>query len=161
MKPFFVLTFLASLGTALGTAVEVEKRDINAGAQPLSPRAAFRAATRSEIKARDFFECSSGPAPSDADCQTVVNNVLASNGNLLIADNSCVTYSAGTCTGFFCALCQTMATSTDFIANQLSSAEALCVAGGQAGTVVGDSAPQWSAGFVQSGQGLPNYNDIC
>lgn len=59
MKPFFVLTLLASLGTGLSAAVEVEKRDINAGAQALSPRAAFRAATRSEIKARDFFECSS------------------------------------------------------------------------------------------------------
>jgi len=43
---------------------------------------------------------------------------------------------------------------------QLDTVDGLCVAGGQAGTIVGESAPQYEVGFIRSGGGLPNY-DVC
>jgi hypothetical protein len=74
--------------------------------------------------------------------------------------NACLTFVYKTCKGFFCALCETLATTTDFIGNQLDSAEALCVADGAPGTIVGEDTPQWDAGFVRAADGLPTY-DVC
>ncbi|KAL7624673.1 hypothetical protein AAE478_006243 [Parahypoxylon ruwenzoriense] len=113
-----------------------------------------------------FYECrDSNPAPSDADCSRIIDEVYALGGqSLIIAPNACLLFQYGTCWGFFCALCQgqQLTTDTDFVAAQLSSAEALCVAnGGQVGTIVGDDAPQWQAGFVYRGQSLPDYYDVC
>jgi hypothetical protein len=53
-----------------------------------------------------------------------------------------------------------MDTTTDFIANQLNSAEALCTSDGYDGAVVSQDAPQWDAGFVSQNEGLPTY-DVC
>jgi hypothetical protein len=53
-----------------------------------------------------------------------------------------------------------MQTTTDFIANQLNTAEALCVSGGKDGTIVSERLPQWDAGYVHSTEGLPTY-DVC
>ncbi|KAI1095256.1 hypothetical protein F5B19DRAFT_372259 [Rostrohypoxylon terebratum] len=117
---------------------------------PISPRAA-----------NDFYECrNSSPAPGDSDCNNIIDEVFALDQAITIASNACLTFQYGTCWGFFCSLCQTLSTDTEFIGNQLISAEALCVANGQVGTIVSRDAPQWEAGFVYQGAGLPNY-DVC
>ncbi|KAB5585224.1 hypothetical protein GE09DRAFT_19065 [Coniochaeta sp. 2T2.1] len=115
---------------------------------------------RRQAAAADFFECGNGPAPSDADCQVVIDQVLSSGETLVVNANSCLVFSYKTCQGFFCSLCETLATTTDFVGNQLDSAEALCVADGQPGTVVGTDPPQWDAGLLRVGEGLPSY-DVC
>ncbi len=79
---------------------------------------------------------------------------------LIIAPNACLLFQFGTCWGFFCSLCEQLSTDTDFVANQLISTEALCVAGGQSGTIVGTDAPEWEAGFIYQGGSLPTY-DVC
>ena len=110
-----------------------------------------------QSSANDFFECQSSvrlhiasmrvkadltkqqnPAPSDSDCNVVIDQVFASNDDLIVTANSCLVFSYQTCEGFFCSLCETLQTNTDFIGNQLSTAEALCVSNGDAGTVVGE-----------------------
>lgn len=78
----------------------------------------------------------------------------------IIAPNSCLVFSYGTCQGFFCSLCVELETSTQFIGSQLDTVDALCVEGGQAGTIVGEDTPQWDAGFTYAGQGLPTF-DVC
>jgi hypothetical protein len=86
--------------------------------------------------------------------------VFNSNETLVVNPNSCLTFVYESCEGFFCSLCETLATTTDFVGNQLDSAEALCVADGSTGTVVGEDEPQWDAGFVNAGDELPTY-DVC
>ncbi|KAI1341693.1 hypothetical protein F5Y15DRAFT_344780 [Xylariaceae sp. FL0016] len=114
-----------------------------------------------QITANDFYECrNSSPAPSDSDCNTVIDEVYAAQQSLSVAANACLVFQYGTCWGFFCSLCQQLTTTTDFIGNQLASVESLCVAGGQVGTIVGEDAPQWDAGFVYQGKSLPTY-DVC
>ena len=90
----------------------------------------------------------------------IINEVFALDQAITVASNACLTFQYGTCWGFFCSLCQTLSTDTTFIGNQLISAEALCVANGQIGTIVSQDAPQWQAGFVYQGAGLPDYN-VC
>jgi len=112
-------------------------------------------------QASDFFECTNpNPRPSSADCTAIVNQVSSSDDEVIIAANSCLVYSYGTCQGFFCSLCDTLDTSTSFIGSQLDNVVALCVENGQAGSIVGEDAPQWDAGFTYAGQGLPTY-DVC
>ncbi|KAI1139483.1 hypothetical protein F5Y05DRAFT_323988 [Hypoxylon sp. FL0543] len=177
MKPIFFLTLISSLAATVvegsghtyrparrpQPAIEFEAEIIQpsvkldkvnlkqlAGAPALSPRAA-----------NDFYECANArPAPSDSDCNTIIDNVIALDQPITIASNACLTFQYGTCWGFFCSLCETLSTDTSFIGNQLISAEALCVANGQIGTIVGNDAPQWQAGFVYEGAGLPDY-DVC
>ncbi|KAK3343510.1 hypothetical protein B0T25DRAFT_300949 [Lasiosphaeria hispida] len=111
--------------------------------------------------ASDFYECAtSGQAPKSSDCSIITTTVLASATELVVAPASCLVFAYGSCQGFFCSLCSMLATSTDFIGSQLDLADALCVSNGQAGTIVGEEAPQWDAGFVRSGTGLPGY-DLC
>ena len=100
------------------------------------------------------------PSPSSAHCKVVVDQVLSTDDELIIAPNSCLVFSYRTCQAFFCSLCQTLDTTTQFIGSQLDTAEALCVENGQAGTIVGEDAPQWDAGFTYAGQGLPTF-DVC
>ncbi|KAI0879859.1 uncharacterized protein GGS22DRAFT_193840 [Annulohypoxylon maeteangense] len=120
------------------------------GSPSLSPRAA-----------NAFYECrNSSPAPGDSDCNNIINEVFALDQPITITSNACLTFQYGTCWGFFCSLCQTLSTDTNFIGNQLISAEALCVANGQIGTIVSQDVPQWQAGFVYQGAGLPDY-DVC
>jgi hypothetical protein len=90
----------------------------------------------------------------------IIDQVYASDETLVVNANACLTFVYKSCQGFFCSLCETLATTTDFVGNQLDSAEALCVADGNAGTVVGEDPPQWDAGFVNAGDGLPTY-DVC
>ncbi|KAJ9143364.1 hypothetical protein NKR23_g6694 [Pleurostoma richardsiae] len=117
---------------------------------------------RRQDTANDFYECTAAnPAPSDADCSVIIDQVYGSNDDVAVAAGSCLVFAYQTCQGFFCSLCETLTTTTDFVGNQLATAEALCVAaGGQDGTVVGEDAPQWDAGFVYAGEGLPTY-DVC
>jgi len=77
-----------------------------------------------------------------------------------VAANSCLVFSFRTCQGFFCSLCTTLGTTTDFIGNQLDTIDALCLGSGQVGTIVGQDPPQWDAGFTYQGDGLPSY-DVC
>ena len=84
----------------------------------------------------------------------------ASDDDLSVAAGSCLVFVYQTCQGFFCSLCDTLDTTTDFIANQLDSADDLCVSQEQDGTIVGEDAPQWDAGFVLTGDSLPTY-DVC
>ncbi|KAI1506645.1 hypothetical protein F5X99DRAFT_423268 [Biscogniauxia marginata] len=118
-----------------------------------------------QFSTQDFYECtSSNPAPTASDCDVVISEVFAADQLLTITASSCLLFQYGTCWGFFCSLCQQLSTSTDFIGSQLSTAESLCIsnsAGGQTGTVVGEDAPQWQAGFVYQGRGLPDYADVC
>ncbi|KAI1635637.1 hypothetical protein F4809DRAFT_430410 [Biscogniauxia mediterranea] len=118
-----------------------------------------------QVTSQDFYECtSSNPAPAASDCDVVISQVFAVDQSLTITASSCLLFQYGTCWGFFCSLCQQLSTSTSFIGGQLSTAESLCIsnsAGGQTGTVVGEDAPQWQAGFVYQGRGLPNYADVC
>ncbi|KAK4237269.1 hypothetical protein C8A03DRAFT_16179 [Achaetomium macrosporum] len=116
---------------------------------------------RRQVTANDFFECTNpNPSPSSADCNVIVNQVLSTSQDFLIDANTCLAFSFRTCQAFFCSLCQTLATSSDFIGSQLDTVAALCVENGQAGTIVGEDVPQWDAGFVYAGQSLPTY-DVC
>lgn len=100
------------------------------------------------------------PSPASADCRVVVDQVLSTNDELIIAPNACMVFSYQTCQAFFCSLCQKLATSTGFIGTQLDTVDALCVQNGQAGTIVGEDAPQWDAGFTYLGDSLPTF-DVC
>ncbi|KAI0019799.1 hypothetical protein F4780DRAFT_405904 [Xylariomycetidae sp. FL0641] len=191
MKLFVSVAALAGLASALSTPVEVRrsqsltKNSVQVGTtseftiSTMEPTEELSAETLSRIEtlsrrdvltklrgrqfsASDFYECrSSSPAPSESDCQSVISNVYGLSTTLTVTARSCLTFSFGTCQGFFCSLCQQLSTSTDFVGSELDTANDLCVSGGQAGTVVGDSAPQWSAGFVYAGRSLPTYNDVC
>lgn len=86
--------------------------------------------------------------------------MLNSGDDLIVSASSCLVFTFRTCQGFFCSLCQTLSTSTDFIGNQLDTVDALCVENGQSGTIVGEDPPQWDAGFTYAGAGLPLY-DVC
>ncbi|KAL2117350.1 hypothetical protein VTJ04DRAFT_9518 [Mycothermus thermophilus] len=109
----------------------------------------------------DFFECrDSTPRPSTADCKFIVDYLLASDDEFIIAANSCLAFSYRTCQGFFCSLCETLFTTTQFMGSQLDTVDALCVENGQAGTIVGEHAPQWEAGFTYTGQPVPAF-DVC
>ncbi|KAK4245089.1 hypothetical protein C7999DRAFT_34550 [Corynascus novoguineensis] len=115
----------------------------------------------STLQARDFYECTNPELrPSVEDCNTIVSEVLSTDDPIIIAANSCLTYTFGTCQGFFCSLCETFETTTQNIGTQLDNVVALCVENGQPGTIVGEDAPQWEAGFTYAGQGLPTY-DVC
>ncbi|KAK4186493.1 hypothetical protein QBC35DRAFT_268101 [Podospora australis] len=116
---------------------------------------------RSRQSASDFFECTnSNPRPSPEDCDVVVDQVLNSGDDLIVSASSCLVFTFRTCQGFFCSLCQTLSTSTDFIGNQLDTVDALCIENGQSGTIVAEDPPQWDAGFTYAGAGLPFY-DVC
>ncbi|KAI1084345.1 hypothetical protein F5B20DRAFT_292445 [Whalleya microplaca] len=123
----------------------------------------LRGLTERQSTTNDFYECrDSTPLPATTDCDTVVSSVLAVDQALIVAANACLTFQFGTCWGFFCALCDQLSTDTDFIGAQLGTAHALClVANNQVGTIVGADAPQWEAGFVYQGDGLPDYHDVC
>ena len=95
-----------------------------------------------------------------SDCAVISKNVLATGNDLVVATNSCLVFTYNTCLGFFCSLCETLTTSTDFIGAQLDTVDGLCVANGEAGTIVGDTAPQYQVGYIRNGAGLPNYN-VC
>lgn len=148
-----------------------------------SSKAAPNLKLRGEAQASDFFECtnpvrslppqsyhlmtqprltssSQNPSPRTADCKVIVNQVLSTDDEIIIAANSCLVYSYKTCQAFFCSLCSTLDTSTQFIGSQLDTVDALCVENGQAGSIVGEDAPQWDAGFTYAGQGLPTF-DVC
>ncbi|KAI0445647.1 hypothetical protein F4803DRAFT_506826 [Xylaria telfairii] len=118
---------------------------------------------RDPITAQDFYECATtGTPPKASDCNTVITNVRATNQALVIAPGACLLFQFGTCWGFFCSLCERLGTDTNFIGSQLSTAQTLCVNGGAAGTVVGEDAPQWEAGFIRANGQLPNYaGDVC
>jgi len=113
-------------------------------------------------QASDFFECTNpNPSPATADCKVVVGQVLSSpDDEFIIAANSCLVFSYQSCQAFFCSLCETLTTTSGFIGGQLDTVDALCVENGQAGTIVGEDAPQWDAGFTYAGQGLPTF-DVC
>ncbi|KAI2777204.1 hypothetical protein F4815DRAFT_448598 [Daldinia loculata] len=111
--------------------------------------------------AGDFYECrNSNPPPGDSDCNNVIDEVFTLDQPLIVAPNACLLFQYGTCWGFFCALCQQLSTDTNFVGSQLASAEALCVSGGQAGTLISSDEPQWEAGFIYQGGSLPTYN-VC
>ncbi|KAK4645084.1 hypothetical protein QC761_311370 [Podospora bellae-mahoneyi] len=114
-----------------------------------------------QVSASDFFECyNANPAPRPQDCDVIVDQVSSSNDLLIVSASSCLVFSFGTCQAFFCSLCTTLTTDTNFIADQLDIVDALCVEGGQTGSIVGEDAPQWDAGFTYAGAGLPFY-DVC
>lgn len=94
------------------------------------------------------------------DCGVIVKNVLGTGMDLIVDRGSCLVFSYRTCSAFFCSLCSALTTSTDFIGSQLDTVDALCVTDGKAGTIVGESSPQYEVGFVRAGNGLPNY-DVC
>ncbi|KAK3320420.1 hypothetical protein B0T19DRAFT_240376 [Cercophora scortea] len=111
--------------------------------------------------ANDFYECTNAnPSPKSSDCGTIIDQVLASNDDLEVTANACLLFSFGTCQAFFCSLCTTLATTTDFIGNELDTLDALCLDNGQVGTIVGQDAPQWDVGFTYAGDSLPTY-DVC
>ncbi|KAM7205862.1 hypothetical protein V8F33_000692 [Rhypophila sp. PSN 637] len=121
----------------------------------------LRRLRRQAANANDFYECyNTNSALKVSDCQTVIDQVLESNDELIVTANSCLVFSFRTCQGFFCSLCQTLGTSTDFIGNQLDTIDALCLGGGQVGSIVGQDPPQWDAGFTYINDGLPTY-DVC
>jgi len=136
-------------------SVDIEQREVWVEGMRIA------AALKRQVTTNDFYECqSSNPAPKDADCQVIIDQVYDTNQTLVMSANSCVTFGYESCKGFFCSLCTTMSVTTDFVGNQLSSAESLCVANGQSGTVVGQDPPQWDAGFVYDTDSLPTY-DVC
>ncbi|KAH9893784.1 hypothetical protein F4778DRAFT_784276 [Xylariomycetidae sp. FL2044] len=144
----------------------IDRDDANASTQILESRRVLRklrGLENRQITAADFYECrSASPAPTRTDCDTVVDQVIAAGLSLSVAENACLLFQYGTCWGFFCSLCATLTTTTDFIGSQLSTADLLCIDnGGQVGTVVGEDAPQWEAGFVYEGSDLPSYSDVC
>ena len=173
-----------------GTPTELRSKFALTRAPGLQQRSglvdANKLVSRQDPKASDFFECtnpvrltplriltsqphlspairanrSQKPSPSAADCRVVVNQVLSTDDEIIIAPNSCLVFTFRTCQAFFCSLCEILDTSTQFIGSELDTIEALCVENGQAGTIVGEDAPQWDAGFTYAGQGLPTF-DVC
>ncbi|KAI1381080.1 hypothetical protein F4677DRAFT_440297 [Hypoxylon crocopeplum] len=107
-----------------------------------------------------LFHFLQSPLPADSDCNKIIDEVLALDTPLIIAPNACLLFQYSTCWGFFCALCSQLSTDTGFVGNQLISAEALCVANGQIGTVISIDSPQWEAGFIYQGSSLPQY-EVC
>ncbi len=103
---------------------------------------------------------SQNPPPTSSDCRIIVDSVSRSGDELVVAQSSCLVFSFGTCTGYFCSLCETLSTSTDFIGSQLDLVDALCVSDGRAGAIVGEEPPAYSVGFVRSGRPIPGY-DVC
>ncbi|KAI4861379.1 hypothetical protein F4820DRAFT_69499 [Hypoxylon rubiginosum] len=184
MKPAFFLTLAAGLASSV---VEASDRILKQARRP-QPSSEFMTYAHPSLKldksnlqelpgsvvdapvstlssrqpsTGDFYECrQSNPAPSDSDCNRIIDEVFALDTPLIIAPNACLLFQFGTCWGFFCSLCEQLSTDTDFVANQLISTEALCVAGGQSGTIVGTDAPEWEAGFIYQGGSLPTY-DVC
>ncbi|KAI0156444.1 hypothetical protein GGR57DRAFT_511406 [Xylariaceae sp. FL1272] len=141
----------------------IDADDPNAPLKPLTKRDVLRVSRgiQAPLAANDFYECATtGKPPTTADCDVVIDNVYAAETALSIAAGSCILFQYQTCWGFFCSLCEELSTTTDFIGNQLSTAETLCVAGGEPGTIVGEDSPQWEAGLLLSGSELPNY-DVC
>lgn len=129
-------------------------------AMEVVPAGLERRLQRKQYSPNDFFECANAnPAPASADCGVIVKNVLATGNDLVVARSSCLVFSYRTCQAFFCSLCSTLTTSTDFIGNQLDTVDALCVADGKAGTIVGEESPQYQLGFTRAGSGLPNYEN--
>ncbi|KAK8039037.1 hypothetical protein PG993_007448 [Apiospora rasikravindrae] len=123
---------------------------------PVAPDSAKR-----QLSKQDFYECqASNPPPQPSDCNTVINQVQASNQDFILNEGTCLAFTFSTCTGYFCSLCGQLATHTDFIASQFESVQGLCVEGGQAGTIVGEDAPQYETGFLRAGSGVPTY-DVC
>ncbi|KAI2468457.1 hypothetical protein F4781DRAFT_432433 [Annulohypoxylon bovei var. microspora] len=177
MKPAFFLTLITSLAASVvegsgRTQRQARRPQPSTGLETITvqPSLKFDAMNLKQLPETSslspravnaFYECrDSSPSPGDSDCNTIINEVLALDQAITITSNSCLTFQYGTCWGFFCSLCQTLSTDTSFIGNQLISAEALCVANGQIGTVVSQDSPQWQAGFVYQGAGLPDY-DVC
>ncbi|KAI1408184.1 hypothetical protein F5Y13DRAFT_113994 [Hypoxylon sp. FL1857] len=177
MKPIFFLTLISGLAASVveGSArahrqarrpqpsIEFEPEIVQPSLKldKVNLKQLTEAPAISPRAANDFYECRNArPAPSDNDCNSIIDNVFALDQSITVASNACLTFQFGTCWGFFCSLCETLTTDTTFIGNQLISAEALCVANGQIGTVVSNDAPQWQAGFVYQGAGLPDY-DVC
>lgn len=116
---------------------------------------------RRQVKASDFYECyDANPPPSSADCGVIVQSVGSTGTDLVVVQNSCLVFAFGTCQGFFCSLCETLSTSTEFISSQLDLVDALCVSDGKTGAIVGEEPPQYSVGFVRSGSPLPSF-DTC
>ncbi|KXX82002.1 hypothetical protein MMYC01_201503 [Madurella mycetomatis] len=116
---------------------------------------------RRQVLVSDFFECTNpSEVPSPEDCDVIVDQVLSSSDELIVTANACLVFSFRTCQGFFCSLCETLSTTTDFIGSQLDTVDALCVENGQAGAIVGEDPPQWDAGFTYAGAPLPTY-DVC
>ncbi|KAI8630814.1 hypothetical protein F5Y19DRAFT_473933 [Xylariaceae sp. FL1651] len=141
----------------------IDSDDPSAPLQPFQRRDVLRKlrGVQSPLVANDFYECAtSGNPPKVADCDVVIDNVFATNQALSVSSGACLLFEYGTCWGFFCSLCEQLSTTTDFIGNQLTTAETLCVSGGHAGTVVGEDEPQWEAGLIRQGGALPNY-DVC
>ncbi|KAI0142607.1 hypothetical protein F4776DRAFT_661675 [Hypoxylon sp. NC0597] len=176
MKPIFFLTLTSGLAVSAegpgrarrqaqqpqpSVALEAEIVQPSLKLDKVNLKQLTEAPALSSRAANDFYECRNArPAPSDSDCNSIIDNVFALDQSITVATNACLTFQFGTCWGFFCSLCQTLTTDTTFIGNQLISAEALCVANGQIGTVVSIDAPQWQAGFVYQGSALPDY-DVC
>ncbi|KAI8955282.1 hypothetical protein F4801DRAFT_574867 [Xylaria longipes] len=154
----------ADYQTATSSLTEEQstKALINVPKRQLQRRDALRK-PRDPITAQDFFECATtGNPPAARDCNAVITNVLATDQALVIAPGACLLFQFSTCWGFFCSLCERLGTDTDFIGSQLSTAQTLCVSGGAAGTIVGEDAPQWEAGFIRANGTLPNYSaDVC
>jgi len=57
----------------------------------------------------------------------IIDNVYKSGDTLVLDANTCVTFVYRRCEAFFCSLCTTLQTTTDFIANQLDTAEIVSV----------------------------------
>ncbi|KAK6845284.1 hypothetical protein PG995_015394 [Apiospora arundinis] len=118
-------------------------------------------ATKRQLSKQDFYECqNSNPPPQPSDCNAIITSVRASKQDFILNEGTCLAFSSGTCTGYFCSLCGQLTTHTDFIASQFESVQGLCVEGGQAGTIVGEDAPQYETGFLRAGSGVPTY-DVC
>ncbi|KAK8086823.1 hypothetical protein PG994_001797 [Apiospora phragmitis] len=128
----------------------------SSNASPVAPDA-----TKRQLSKQDFYECqASSPPPQPSDCNTVIDQVQASNQDFILNEGTCLAFTFSTCTGYFCSLCGQLATHTDFIASQFGSVQGLCVEGGQAGTIVGEDAPQYETGFLRAGSAVPTY-DVC
>jgi len=152
------IVFLDNIIKRSATALDIIPANLERRYESLQ---ALRRLQRRQSSTNDFFECAnSNPAPASADCSIITKNVLATGNDLVVAASSCLLFSYRTCQAFFCSLCSTLTTSTDFIGSQLDTVDALCVADGKAGTIVGEEAPQYQLGFTRSGAGLPNY-DVC
>ncbi|KAI0914582.1 hypothetical protein F4824DRAFT_515154 [Ustulina deusta] len=148
----------ADYHTAIGNLTENHSTSI----QQLQRRDNSRK-PRDPVSANDFYECATtGNPPVASDCEVVISNVFATDQGVVIASGACLLFQYNTCWGFFCSLCQRLGTDTNFIGTQLTTAQSVCVSGGAAGTIVGEDAPQWEAGFVHSSGALPNYaGDVC
>ncbi|KAK3906144.1 hypothetical protein C8A05DRAFT_12093 [Staphylotrichum tortipilum] len=164
IKPIALEERASEYAVSTGTPTEHRSKAVLTKVQSLGRRRDITDTTktpRRQAKATDFFECTNPKLkPSSADCKVIVNQVLSTDDEIIIAPNSCLVFSFRTCQAFFCSLCATLDTSTSFIGGQLDTVDALCVESGQAGAIVGEDAPQWDAGFTYAGQALPAY-DVC